>query len=583
MNKPVELDPGRAGDIPVALRGVRDALVMIVDDEECLIELTQTLLEEAGYSRFVSTADSPTALGMLLRERPDVLLCDINMPGVSGFDILSGMQADPALGYIPVIVLTSADDPETKLRALELGATDFLRKPVDPSELLLRLRNTLAAQAHREHLAQFDHVTGLPNRVRFVDELSRALQLASETGLPGALLQLGLDRFRQVNEALGPAAGDALLRQAGERIQHNLKATGGYAAWLGGDEFCVLFPSVGNLADCARRAERLREALALPYVLEGRELQATSSIGVTLFPEDGDDADTLLRNAGAALAGAKEAGRNVCRFSSEVSNLRALQRLSLEAELRKAIEQGELRLFLQPRVHIARQRLSGAEALMYWLRPSGGLVAPDEFVAVAEESGLIAPMCAWALRAACKLNAEWAAQGLPRVPIAVSVSSSQFHQSDFVRAVRTAVGSTGQGQFLRLQLKESALMKDPVAAIRVLQELKSLGMTVSIDDFGIGHSSLTHLSKLPLDELKIDRSFLAAVRTATDEAVLVELIIEIAHKLGLSVVAEGVQTREQLRYLATRGCDEIQGHLVSAPLAAEDFTAKFLKGRKASA
>jgi diguanylate cyclase (GGDEF)-like protein len=583
MNKRVELDPGRAGDIPVALRGVRDALVMIVDDEESLIELTQALLEEAGYSRFVSTADSSTALGMLLRERPDVLLCDINMPGVSGFDILSGMQADPALRYIPVIVLTSADDPETKLRALELGATDFLRKPVDPSELLLRLRNTLAAQAHREHLAQFDHVTGLPNRVRFVDELSRALQLARETGLPGTLLQLGLDRFRQVNEALGPAAGDALLRQAGERIQHNLKAAGGYAAWLGGDEFCVLFPSVGNLADGARRAERLREALALPYALEGRELQVTSSIGVTLFPEDGEDADTLLRNAGAALAEAKEAGRNVCRFSSEVSNLRALQRLSLEAELRKAIEQGELRLFLQPRVHIARQRLSGAEALMYWLRPSGGLVAPDEFVAVAEESGLIAPMCAWALRAACKLNAGWAAQGLPRVPIAVSVSSSQFHQSDFVRVVRTALGSTGQGQFLRLQLEESALMKDPVAAIRVLQELKSLGMTVSIDDFGIGRSSLTHLSRLPLDELRIDRSFLAALRTATDEAVLVDLIIEIAHKLGLSVVAEGVQTREQLRYLATRGCDEIQGHLVSAPLAAEDFTAKFLKGGKASA
>jgi EAL domain-containing protein (putative c-di-GMP-specific phosphodiesterase class I) len=220
---------------------------------------------------------------------------------------------------------------------------------------------------------------------------------------------------------------------------------------------------------------------------------------------------------------------------------------------------------------------------MYWLRPSGDLVAPDEFVAVAEESGLIAPMCAWALRAACKLNAGWAAQGLPRVPIAVSVSSSQFHQSDFVRVVRTALGSTGQGQFLRLQLEESALMKDPVAAIRVLQELKSLGMTVSIDDFGIGRSSLTHLSRLPLDELRIDRSFLAALRTATDEAVLVDLIIEIAHKLGLSVVAEGVQTREQLRYLATRGCDEIQGHLVSAPLPAEDFTARFLNGRKASA
>jgi diguanylate cyclase (GGDEF)-like protein len=569
MNKPVELN-------------VSDSLVMIVDDEESLIELTQTLLEEAGYGRFVSTSDSSAALGMLLRERPDVLLCDINMPGVSGFDILSGLQGDPALGHIPVIVLTSADDPETKLRALELGATDFLRKPVDPSELLLRLRNTLAAQAHREHLAQFDHVTGLPNRVRFVDELSRALQLARETGLPGALLQLGLDRFRQVNEALGPAAGDLLLRQAGERIQHHLKASGksGYAAWLGGDEFCVLFPRLANLADCARRAERLREALELPYVLEGRELQVTSSIGVALFPEDGDDVDALLGSASAALADAKEAGRNVSRFSSDVSNLRALQRLGLEAELRRAIEQGELRLLLQPKVHIARQRMNGAEALMHWLHPSRGLLPPEEFVAVAEDAGLIAPMGEWALRTACKLNAEWAAQGLPRVPIAVPVSSSQYHQPDFLRAVRRAIGSTGQGQFLRLQLAESALMNDPAVAIRVLQELKSLGVTVSIDDFGTGQSSLGLLGKLPLDELKIDRSFLAAIRTATDEALLVDLIIEIAHKLRLSVVAEGVQTREQLRYLAMRGCDEVQGHVVSAPLPAEEFAARFLKGRR---
>jgi diguanylate cyclase (GGDEF)-like protein len=573
MNKPVEFS-------------VSDAFVMIVDDEESLIELTQTLLEEAGYSRFVSTADSSAALGMLLRERPDVLLCDINMPGVSGFDILSGVQADPALRHIPVIVLTSADDPETKLRALELGATDFLRKPVDPSELLLRLRNTLAAQAHREHLAQFDHVTGLPNRARFVDELSRALQLARETGLPGGLLQLGLDRFRQVNETLGPAAGDLLLRQAGERIQHNLKAgnsTASYAAWLGGDEFCVLFPRLADLADCARRAERLREALALPYVLEGRELQVTSSIGVTLFPEDGDDVDALLRNTAVALADAKEAGRNVCRFSSDLSNLRALQRLSLEAELRRALEQEELRLLLQPKVNIVRQRMSGAEALVHWLHPSRGLVAPEEFVAVAEGSGLIAPMGEWALRAACTLNAEWAAQGLPRVPLAVPVSSSHFHQADFVRAVRRAIGSTGQGQFLRLQLAESALMKDPAAAIRVLEELKSLGVTVSIDGFGTGHSSLGHLSRLPLDELKIDRSFLGAIRTATDGAPLVDVIIDIAHKFGLSVVAEGVRTREQLRYLAMRGCDEVQGYVVSAPLPAEEFVARFLKGSKAPA
>jgi EAL domain-containing protein (putative c-di-GMP-specific phosphodiesterase class I) len=234
-------------------------------------------------------------------------------------------------------------------------------------------------------------------------------------------------------------------------------------------------------------------------------------------------------------------------------------------------------LFLQPKVHIGMQRICGAEGLVRWLHPARGLISPAEFIPLAEECGLIVPIGEWALLDACSLNQAWAAQGLPRLPITVNVSPRQFHQSDLVQAVKQTIGATGQGEFLHLELTESSIMKDPSAALRVLQELKWLGMKISLDDFGTGYSSLSYLDKLPLDELKIDRSFLQGIKSSGDEAVLVDLIIGIARKLDLTVVAEGVETREQLRYLASRGCDQIQGYLVSKPLSAEEFTAKYLK------
>ncbi len=571
----------------VLLADVGESLVMMVDDEPLVIEITQAFLEEAGYRRFVSTSDSSGALAMLLRERPKVLLLDINMPKVSGFDVLAAIQADRALSRIPVIVLTSADDAGTKLRALELGATDFLRKPVDPSELALRLRNTLASKAHEEYLAHYDAVTGLPNRQRFMEQLERAMGRSSDEGLSGALLLLNLDRFKQVNEALGPAVGDQLLQQAGQRLATELqamlksatlgdKAVLGYLARFGGDEFSVMFAALPNVEQAARAAQRLLKAMAEPYKVDGRDLHITCSVGAALFPADGEDMDTVVKHAGVALSQAKQGGRNDCRFYSREFNAKALQRLSLEGELRQAVERGELRLFYQPKIDVATGRLSGAEALLRWQHSERGLVSPAEFIPIAEESGLIVPIGEWVLLEACRQNAAWVAQGLPSVKIAVNVSPRQFHQANLAQAVKSAIAATGRAEYLQLELTESSIMNDPESAIRVLQELKALGIKLSIDDFGTGYSSLSYLNRLPLDELKVDRSFLAAIKNPDDPVALVDAIIAMAHSLGLSVVAEGVETPEQFEYLARRKCEEVQGLLISKPVPAEEFTAKFL-------
>ncbi len=576
----------RPGVTQNLMRGLQsEALIMMVDDEALVIELTQALLDEAGYKRFVHTSRSTEAIAMMQRERPAVVLLDINMPGKSGFELLEEMRADEVLQHIPAIVLTSADDPATKLKALELGASDFLRKPVDASELVLRLRNTLAAMAYREYLAYFDRTTGLINRQRFLSELERTLIDVHESKRMGALLQIGLDRFRQINEVLGPGSGDAVIRETGRRIRgvlQDLQAPGKrrddqpFAARFGGDEFSVLLPTIPNTAYPSHLADELLRALALPLEIGGKALRVTASIGVAVFPPDGMSGDELVKNAGAAQHEAKKAGRNTFRFYSKELNAKAAVRLGIEEELRRALEKGELRLFYQPKLNIARTEVCGAEALMRWQHPQRGLVPPNEFIPVAEESGLIVQLGEWALHAACRQLQEWAAAGLGRVPVAVNVSPRQF-QAGLPGIVRGAIDASGQGEYLHLEVTESSVMGSSKSAVELLRELRSIGLRLSMDDFGTGYSSLSHLHLLPLNELKIDRSFITAIPADGGNAPLVDAIIAMAHSLGLTVVAEGVETERQLAYLRERGCDECQGYLFSKPLPAAEFAAKYLQ------
>ena len=564
-----------------------EAIVMMVDDEPVNIEVIQVHLEEAGYTKFISTSEPLNAVDLLVEHRPDVLLLDLMMPGMSGFDIMVKMATENMLRDIPAIVLTSSKDAATKLKALELGATDFLAKPVDPSELLLRLKNTLAAKAYRDRLANYDLLTGLPNRHTFMDRLDWALRHAGRYGHNGAVLHLGLDEFKQVNEALGPSVGDALLQRVAQRLQNCLRTTDTVVrleegprpslSRFSGDEFAVLLPLVRASEDAARVSQRILGAIAAPFHVSDHELALTCSIGVAVFPVDGLQADTIVKNAGTAMHHAKQRNKNSFQFYSNELNARALAKLTLANELRKALDRDELQLYYQPKVDLKTSVITGAEALVRWQHPKRGWVSPQEFIPMAEENGLIVPLGQWVMRAACKQSKAWRSAGLKVPRIAINVSSYQFRHGRFAETLAQTLIDTGaDAQDLSLELTEGVIMDNVKNNVETLRQLKEIGLKLSIDDFGTGYSSLSYLNKFPLDELKIDRSFIQEIRGPQDRAAIITAIIAMAHSLGLRVVAEGVETTSQLAFLEAQGCDEFQGYLKSKPLPAHEFAERFL-------
>jgi diguanylate cyclase (GGDEF)-like protein len=565
-----------------------EAVVMMVDDEPVNIEVIQIHLEEAGYSKFLSTSEPLNALDLLVEHRPDVLLLDLIMPGMSGFEIMAQMETENMMKDVPTIVLTSSKDAATKLKALELGATDFLAKPVDPSELLLRLRNTLAAKAYRDRLANYDLLTGLPNRHTFMDRLEWALRHAARYGHNGAVLHLGLDEFKQVNEALGPGVGDALLQRVAHRLQNCLRTTDTVVrledgprpslSRFSGDEFALLLPLTRNSDDAARVGQRVLGAIATPFHVSDHELSLTCSIGIAVFPVDGVHADTIVKNAGAAMHHAKQRSRNSFQFYSAELNARALEKLTLANQLRKALDRDELHLYYQPKVDLKTDAITGAEALVRWQHPKRGWVPPQEFIPLAEENGLIVPLGQWVMRAACKQSKAWRSAGLSVPRIAINVSSYQFRHGRLAETFAQILSETGaEAHDFSLELTEGVIMDNVKNNVETLRQLKGIGVKLSIDDFGTGYSSLSYLNKFPLDELKIDRSFIQQIKAPEDRAAIITAIIAMAHSLGLSVVAEGVETASQLAFLEAQGCDEFQGFLKSRPLPAHEFAERFLR------
>ncbi len=571
------------GGGPSEAQALSDALIMLVDDEPTTTDIVQMYLEDAGYHRFVTTSDSVDALGLAQKAHPDVLLLDLMMPEVSGFDILGAMRADEELAHIPVIVLTSSTDAETKLRALELGATDFLAKPVDSSELVLRLRNTLSAKAYQDRLAYYDNVTGLPNRRLFMQRLERSLERAKQSGKRALILHIGLDRFKQINDTLGHTTGDVLLKMVGRRIEQCVRTTdvitrssstrgssSGTLSRIGGDEFTILLLDIEGTDAVTPMVRRLLDSLGDPFRLQGEDLFLTASIGIVVSPDDGEDVETLLKHAGIAMSHAKQRGRNTYQFYSESLNAQSMRRLSLENALRKALENEELVLHYQPQVDAAH-RVTGAEALLRWNHPELGMIAPGEFIPIAEDTGLIVPIGDWVLQAACAQAHAWESAGLGRLRMSVNVSSRQFQDSRLlVESIRAAIERSGlSGESLVVELTESLLMVRPEKNVGALEAMKEMGLKLSIDDFGTGYSSLSYLKRFPLDELKVDQSFVRDVPADTDGAAIVSAIIAMAHSLDLTVVAEGVETAAQLDFLKSRSCDEYQGYLFSRPVTAD--------------
>jgi diguanylate cyclase (GGDEF)-like protein len=432
------------------------------------------------------------------------------------------------------------------------------------------LGNLLLQRSVIERRADHDGLTGLPNRMLFFDRLSRALAHARRNDIPVAVMFIDLDRFKEVNDSLGHAAGDDLLRNAAARMLACVRDEDTVAR-LGGDEFGLLLPHVSGIDGAVRVADRILTAFAEPVEIAGQAVVVSPSIGISLFPQDGADADAIVEGADAAMYRAKERGRNTFEIFSPALRSEALERLALEAALRRAIDVGELILHYQPKVDLRTGRITGAEALVRWNHPERGLLMPGAFVPLAEQSGLVVALGEFVIAAACEQLAAWRSAGLPNLTVAVNVSATQLRKglAEYVtRALRLACIP---GRSLELELTESALLESLEATVEQIQELRALGVTCSIDDFGTGYCGLSYLNRLPIDTLKIDRSFITELSGGSDT--IVTAVISLGHSLGLKVIAEGVETADQLAYLASRGCDEMQGYLFSRPVPADDFAA----------
>ncbi len=561
------------------------ATIMMVDDEMITMEVVQAFLEDAGYEKFILIEDSTQAMKMMKDNAPDILLLDLVMPEVSGFDILEQVRADPKFKHMPVIILTSSSDGENKLRALDLGATDLLAKPVDPSELRLRVRNTLAAKAYSDRLAYYDPMTNLPNRRMFLEHFEWALDKAKRYKENLALLNIAIDNFDRINATMGLSAGDNIMRIMAERIEHIIRRTDVLGPSLGKEDpilklfriesgtFSLLLNRIENVENAAVAATRLLEAVREPLTLDGTDIYLTASIGIASYPAESEDSVALLRLASSARDYAKNTGGNSFQFSSIGINSMYRKRLSLESGLRKALEKDEFVLHYQPKFDFRTGAIKGVEALLRWKDVNNGLMPPGEFIPITEETGLIVPIGEWVLRTACHQLKKWNVAGKVPISMSVNLSVKQFQDPDLLKVVRDAIDESGVApQYVTLELTESVLIDDIEKKIDTLRKIKDMGLQLSIDDFGTGYSSFSYLRKLPVDELKIDRSFITDLSESADSLAIVTSIIFLARSLRLITVAEGVETEVQSNMLKQAGCDQCQGFKFGRPVTALELT-----------
>ncbi|HYJ18093.1 MAG TPA: EAL domain-containing protein, partial [Burkholderiales bacterium] len=439
------------------------------------------------------------------------------------------------------------------------------------------------SEARISYLATRDPLTELPNRLLFNDRLEQGIINARRNGEKLAVLFIDLDRFKNINDSLGHHIGDQLLKEVSRQMADCIRK-GDTLSRLGGDEFVVTLEGLGNADDAAQVARKILAALGKPIRIGGHLLNTTCSMGISIFPNDADDGRELMKNADTAMYHAKEIGRNNFQFFSPEMNVRAVERHQLETALRRALENDEFVLHYQPQADLITGALVGMEALIRWQHPERGLVPPASFIPVAEESGLIELIGQWALRTACEQNRRWQLEGLPPLRVAVNISARQFGDSrGFADVVASLLKSTGlDPSYLELEITESMLLKNVAENVKVLQKLGELGARIAVDDFGTGYSSLAYLKQLPIDTLKIDRTFVGDIETDADDAAIIQAIIAMAHGLDLRVTAEGVETEGQLAALRRLGCDEYQGYLLAKPLPAAEFRATFLTDPKKS-
>jgi diguanylate cyclase (GGDEF)-like protein len=548
--------------------------------------LREILNEQGGHNTALLHATSMADAEKMLGDHGvDIILLDLGLPDAQGLEAVRRARA--AAPRLPLVVLTGLDDEEMAGQALQEGAQDYIIKgQIDLRGLLRALRYAVERKSMEDasrdmalqiaHAAKHDGLTGLPNRVLLKDRIDFSIPLAARHGTKLAVLFLDIDGFKHVNDSLGHSTGDKLLKSIAGRLLNCVRGADTVSR-QGGDEFVVLLSDVTTPEDAATSANRILQVVAQVHSIDEHDLHVTASAGISIYPDDGDNAETLMKNADTAMYQAKGMGRQTYRFFKPAMNQRAVKRLFIETELRRALERQELELHYQPMIDLSTGLTSGAEALLRWHHPTRGLISPAEFIPIAEDCRLILPIGEWVLGEACRQAQRWAAAGLWFGTMAVNVSAVQFREHKFAERVFAILGEAGMDpKQLELELTESVLMTGVESTSSTLQTLRGKGVQVALDDFGTGYSSLSYLQRFPVDCLKIDQSFIRQISTVGAQSTLVTAIINMAHTLELRVVAEGVETKEELQFITERGCDEGQGYYFSRPLTSANFAQRLL-------
>ncbi|MDF1654265.1 MAG: EAL domain-containing protein [Coxiellaceae bacterium] len=551
--------------------------ILIVDDSKTSLLITSKQLEQLGHTT-ICVNDPCDTLETFQNKKPDLIILDVVMDKLSGYECAQQLTAynNEKDDWVPIIFLSAMIDDSAIVEGINAGGDDYLTKPfnttilkakINAMERIAKMRQKLLDSTDKfEKLSLTDSLTGLPNRNYYETTIQHELANAERTNTALALIFLDLDKFKDVNDTLGHHFGDLLLQQSAARILNELRE-GDYVSRLGGDEFSIILPNINSPDNAAAVAQKINQALAAPFDLEGNEAHISSSIGIACYPEAGHDAETLTKNADIAMYRSKALGRNTFQFFTSELNIAHSSKMEMEQSLNKAISNNELSLALQPKFQFSPQRVIGFEFLLRWDHPKNGQIPPDDFIPVAEETGLIVDIGEWVITHACEALAKLKTYTTQELTFAINISPIQISKGSIFTLLQKEMETHHLlPEQLEVEITETAIMAYSKSTEQALQHLHDFGVRIDIDDFGTGYSSLSHLKRLPIDGLKIDKGFVTDIPEDENDAAIVRAIISLAKDLDLNVIAEGVETEEQLQFLIQSGCNQGQGYYLSKPL-----------------